>query len=104
MDDSNKEAVSIPYYVHEGYIDRMDRTNRRLVISLILTIVLMFATNAIWVYEWTQYDYVDGYEETITTQYEQDGSGINIMGDNNEVNHGTEDSSDSDEAEDEEEN
>ena len=93
MEFSNRDAVSIPYFVHEGDMDRMERTNKRLVVALVLTIVLMFATNAIWLYEWMQYDYV-AEDEVTTTTYEQDGSGTNIMGNHNEVNNGTENSED----------
>ena len=99
MESGNRDAVSIPYFVHEGDMDRMERTNKRLVIALVLTILLMFATNAIWLYEWMQYDYFGYDEETTTTSYEQDGSGINVIGSHNEVNHGTEGESNSDEAE-----
>ena len=102
MEDFNRDAVSIPYFVHEGDMDRMDRTNKRLIVALVLTIVLMFVTNAIWLYEWMQYDYVAEDEYTSTT-YEQDGTGTNIMGNHNEVNNGTE-SNNNEETEDEEEN
>lgn len=98
---AHEEMVTRLAFVHEGDMDRADRTNKRLMVALVLAIVLMFVTNAIWIYEWMQYDYVNGYEETTTTSYEQDGSGINIMGNRNEVSNGTESSNDSDEAEDE---
>lgn len=108
----DRDPTPIPYFAHEemmtrlafsheGDMDRLDRTNKRLTVALVLTIVLMFVTNAIWIYEWTRYDYIDGYEETTTTSYEQDGSGINVMGNHNEVSNGTESSNDSDEAENE---
>ena len=97
-----KELATIPYFVHEGDMDRMDRVNKRLSIALVLTIVLMFLSNGIWLYEWMQYDYVSEDEATTTT-YEQDGSGTNIMGNHNEVNNGTE-NNDHEEAEDNEAN
>lgn len=89
----DRDAVSIPYFVHEGDMDRMGRTNTRLSVALIITIVLMFLSNAIWLYEWMQYDYI-AEDEYTTTTYEQDGSGVNIMGNHNEVNNGTESSQD----------
>lgn len=55
---------------------------KRLVIALVLTILLIFASNLAWLYVWNQYD----YESTATTTtYEQDGEGINLIGDKNEV-------------------
>ena len=90
---AHQEIVTRLSFVHEGDMDRADRTNRRLIIALVLSIVLIFATNAVWLYEWMQYDYV-AEDEYTSTMYEQDGSGINIMGNRNEVNNGTENSID----------
>lgn len=71
-----KENVS--YLVYESSTTRLDRIIKRLVISLIFAVALMFISNALWLYAWMQYDYVS--ESTV---YTQDGRGINIMGDNN---------------------
>lgn len=62
----------VPYIVYESAQVRSERSHKRLVVALIVAIVLMFASNAFWLYEWTQYDYA-GVETTI----EQDGEGIN---------------------------
>ena len=99
--ETNRDAVTIPYFVHEGDMDRMDRTNKRLVVALILSIVLLFVSNGIWLLAWSQYDYETTDEETVTTTYSQDGTGTNIMGNHNEVNNGTEGNSDPDEADNE---
>lgn len=48
----------IPYIAHESMMARQERTVRRLVIALFVAIVLMFASNAIWLYAWMRYDYV----------------------------------------------
>lgn len=90
MDEHNKDLVSIPYFVHESDIDRVSQSNKRLTIALVITIMLMFVSNTIWLYEWMQYDYLYETEESVTTMYEQDGSGVNVMGNHNEVNNGTE--------------
>ena len=52
------EDKQIPYFVHEANMARMERGNKRLWIVLIITILLLFATNAIWLYEWMSYDVV----------------------------------------------
>lgn len=54
-----------------------ERTTKRLWIALILAILMIFASNAVWLYAWCQYDYV-GEEQIIEAQ--QDGEGINIVG------------------------
>ena len=62
------ERDSVPFIVHEGIVSRQERTIKRLVIALIITITLMFVTNCIWIYYEMQF-------ETVT--YSQDGEGIN---------------------------
>lgn len=62
------ERDSVPFIVHEGIVSRQERTIKRLVIALIITISLMFVTNCIWIYYEMQF-------ETVT--YNQDGKGIN---------------------------
>lgn len=75
----------VPYMAHEGQCVRYERIIKRLVIALIVAIYLMFATNALWLYAWTQYDYASA---EIATTYTQDGQGLNIIGNSNEVNNG----------------
>ena len=40
-----EEKNTVPYIIHEGCLTRDERIIKRLVIALILTIVLMFASN-----------------------------------------------------------
>lgn len=77
----------VDFIVYESAMSRMERTVRRLWILLLVLVVLLFGSNALWLYEWCQYDYIDEIE---TTTYTQDGEGLNIIGDGNEVGHGTE--------------
>ena len=72
----------VPYIVHESAMARNERTIKRLVIALIVAVILIFASNAAWLYVWQLYDYTS--EETVYT-YQQDGRGINIIGDRNGV-------------------
>lgn len=68
------EDNKVPYIVYEGTIARFERTVRRLIIVLAVTILLLFASNAIWIYEWNQYDYSDVMMENT------DGGNANFMG------------------------
>ena len=68
----------VPYIVHESDMTRLERTNKRLFISLLISIILLFLSNVAWLYVWNQYDYVSE-----TTTYSQDGKGINVIGDQN---------------------
>lgn len=54
----NNNELTIPYFVHEGDMARCERTIKKLMIALVVAIALIFASNAIWLYAWTQYDYV----------------------------------------------
>ena len=51
------EDKTIPYIVHEGIMVRMERQIRRIAVALIIAVILMFVSNALWLYAWTQYDY-----------------------------------------------
>lgn len=84
MEEKN---THVPYTVFEGEMARAERHIKRLWIALLVAVLLIFASNAVWLYEWCQYDYVS--EET-STVYQQDGEGVNIIGDGNEASYGTE--------------
>ena len=73
---------NVPYIVYEGAQARHERTVKRLIVAIIIGVVLLFASNAIWLYAWAQYDYTS--EETVI---QQDGRGINLIGNDNEVNN-----------------
>lgn len=77
---------SIPYIAFESAQARSERYIKRLIIALIISIIIGFLTNLAWLYVWNQYDY---QSETVTRTFVQDGEGLNIIGDSNEVTHGT---------------
>lgn len=77
MEDNN-----VPYIVYEGTIARFERTIRRLIIVLAATILLLFASNVLWIYEWNQYDYED------VTVDSQDGGNANYIGASGVINNG----------------
>ena len=69
------EPITVPYVV---YSDRMwhDRWVIKWVVrALIITIILLFASNAIWLYVWNQYDYSSTETEVVTT-VDSEGDGI----------------------------
>ena len=89
--DSCKEKTEnrgpVPYIVYESAQDRSERTNKRLVVALIIAIVMIFVSHACWLWAWMQYDYTG--EETVVTQ---EGEGLNIYGDRNMTDfYGTDD-------------
>lgn len=79
-----EDNIQVPYIIHEADMARMERSNKRLSVLATILVALLFITNALWVWLWNQYEYVD----TVTTTVSQDGEGNNIYGDGNEVNDG----------------
>ena len=55
--------VTVPYVVHEATVARQERQIKRMWVALIVAVALIFASNAIWLYAWLQYDY-ESYEIT----------------------------------------
>lgn len=68
------DKKDVPYIVYEGAEARAERHIKRLIVALVLAVVMLFASNAFWLYEWTQYDY-----SSTETEYQQDGQGTNII-------------------------
>jgi hypothetical protein len=58
MDKPKMDDIkSVPYVVYEGEQVINERKEFRLIIVVIIMILLTFATNALWLYAWMQYDY-----------------------------------------------
>ena len=58
-----KTPESVPYIVHETAMARNERNVKRMVVALVATIALLFASNALFLWAWMQYDY-ESYEIT----------------------------------------
>lgn len=71
----------VPFIVYEGTVARFERTIKRLIVLVGITILLLFASNAIWLYVWNQYDYEDVSIEN------QDGGNANYIGANGYINN-----------------
>lgn len=80
----------VPFIVYEGTVARFERTIKRLIVLVGITILLLFASNAIWLYVWHQYDYEDVSIEN------QDGGNANYIGANGYINNAENSSKDAD--------
>lgn len=80
----------VPYIVYQGTMARFERTIKRLVIVLAITIVLLCASNFYWAYFWSQCDFSD------VTIDSQDGGNANYIGENGVINNGESDSQETD--------
>ena len=45
----DQKTVSIPYYVHEGEMYRVERLNKRWFIAFLIVLAMLFLTNAGWI-------------------------------------------------------
>ena len=72
---------------------RKDRIIVILIIILSVMIVLFAVNNAMWLYYWNQYEYIDE-DSSIDIDASQDGGGVNIIG-GGDIDYGT-DSNDKD--------
>lgn len=66
LNEEQKAAV-IPYYVHEGEMNRLERLNKRWFISFLIVLVMLFVTNAGWIIYESQY-----CDELYTYEIQQD--------------------------------
>lgn len=76
--DNQQERVredslrDVPFLVYESAQARAERTVKRLIIALIMTIVLLFLSNVLWLKYINEYDM-----ETVSCA--QDGTGLNSI-------------------------
>lgn len=99
MDKGIEEGkVNVPYIVYEGEQARMERHTKRLVIALVITILLMFASNALWLAAWMSYDY-ESTEEIKTVKLDAKDGVANYIGNNGDILDGKHHSKNGNEAE-----
>lgn len=74
----DNEKMMIPYFAHEAEVMRQEKHMKRLWIALVISILCILISNLVWIWYINQYDFAD-YD------YSQDGSGVNIICNSNEV-------------------
>ena len=70
----------IPYFSHEGDMARMERSNRRLWVIILVLIAALIITNGAWIY------YENSFEDKVEIEAEQEtseGSNYVVGGDFN---------------------
>lgn len=84
----------ISYVAYESVLTRFEKQLKRLWVALIIAIVLIFASNCMWLVCFSQYDMTSDTTTTTTIDAEQDGDGTNIVG-GGDIDYGTESESNS---------
>lgn len=67
----------VPYIVYESEAARHERTVKRLLTALLITILLMVGTNMAWLYVFNQYDIVS---EDVTIENSGNADASNLLG------------------------
>lgn len=80
MDENRVDSVS--YLVYESSQTRSDRLIHRLIIAMLISVLLLFISNALWLWAWIQRPFPS---EGIAVS--QDGEGVNIIGSQNGVGY-----------------
>ena len=78
-----EEERTVPYIVYEGTMARFERTIKRLIIVIIISVVTLFASNMAWLYVFSFYDLVS---EEVTVD-SQDGGNANYIGASGIINN-----------------
>lgn len=75
---------------HQYDMARLERIIKRLWITILALLILFAGTNALWIYEWNQYDYADVFVDS------NDGGNANYLqaGANGVINNGESESQD----------
>lgn len=81
----------VPYIVYESEAARHERTVKRLLAALLITILLMVGTNMAWLWVFNQYDITS--EEYVVESGTEGNSNMLQAGMNGVINNGIEDSS-----------
>lgn len=79
--NDEQKAVEIPYFVHEGEMNRLSRVNKRLLILLMVVFLAFVGTNAGWII------YENQFEDITVTQENQDGYN-NYIGNDGDIYNG----------------
>lgn len=77
----------VPYIVYDEEQARNERNIKRLVIALIISICLIFASNLVWLYTWMQYDY-SSEEITHTIDVDAKDGIANYIGNDGDIVNG----------------
>lgn len=84
------EDNKVPYIVFEGEQARHERTVKRLVLALLVSIALLFLSNVAWLWFFDQFD----YESDMVTVNSQEEGNASYMGGDGVIDNGRSNSKD----------
>lgn len=78
----SERPASIPYFVHEGEVNRLERINRRLFVLLLVIFLAFIGTNAGWII------YESEYQDVVVSQDVDTGEGAAVISGTGDVYYG----------------
>ena len=76
--------MPVPYVVYESTAARFERTVKRLIMSLVISIIMLCISNLAWLYVWNSYD----YESTQVMVDSENEGNANYIGNSGVINNG----------------
>ncbi len=86
MNDQNMQTI--PYIAHESAMARNERHIKRLIFALVLTVVLLFASNCVWLVYLYQYDFGTETETYSVDLDTGEGGNANYIGQDGDIING----------------
>lgn len=96
--DVEDKNTSVPYIVYESEAARHERTIKRLIVAILVTICLLVGTNLAWLYVFNQYDITSTTTEVVTEDGNANMLEAGMNGEINNVNSDNEKDKDNEEA------
>lgn len=87
----NENDIIISRYAFERMQTKDEKNDRWRNIFILVLIILLVVTNAMWLVAWNQYDYVDDYYEVDMDS--GDGGYANYVGNDGDITYGSNNSS-----------
>ena len=89
--ENNNDNIIMSRLAFERMQSKDEKNDRWRNITIIVLIVLLVVTNAMWLVAWNQYDYVD--EETYSVDVDaNDGGNANYIGNDGDIYNGADNS------------
>jgi len=85
--ENNNDNIIMSRIAFERMQSKDERNDRWRNITIIVLIVLLVVTNAMWLIAWNQYDYVDTEEYSVDLDAD-DGGNANYIGNDGDIYNG----------------
>lgn len=82
------DKAKIDFVVHEAQMARNERTIKSLIKVIIVCVIALAVSNALWLWAWMQYDYVDGEVDLSTVTVDAKDGIANYIGHSGDITNG----------------